>query len=107
MEFEMKATFVLTIVNILLLLSLGYVYGRNWLKMRSMFTLGLLLFTAVFLTQYLTSFYFYMTNMPYFVEMVSLHVMILTGLQTIAFIVLNFISWKKSVRRGRFFSLMR
>ena len=94
MEFEMKATFVLTIINILLLLSLGYIYGRNWLRMKSSFSLGLLLFTIVFLIQYLTSFYFYIVNMPYFVEMVSLYVMILTGLQAIAFIVLNIISWK-------------
>ena len=94
MEFEMKATFVLTSINIFLLLALGYVYGRNWFKMKSSFTLGLLLFTIVFLIQDLTSFYFYVVNMPYFVEMVSLHVLILTTLQTIAFIVLNIISWK-------------
>ena len=94
MEFVMKATFVLTSINIILLLSLGYVYGRNWMKIRTWFTSGLLLFTVIFLIQDLTSFYFYLANMPYFVEMVSMHVFVLTLLQTIAFAILNIISWK-------------
>lgn len=94
MELEMQATFVLTAINILLLLSLAYIYGRNWMKVKSSFASGLLLFTAIFLIQNLTSFYFYITEMPYFVEMVSMHVLILTILQTIAFVVLNTISWK-------------
>ncbi|MBI2546379.1 hypothetical protein HYV81_04320 [Candidatus Woesearchaeota archaeon] len=94
MELEMQATFALTGINILLLLSLAYIYGRNWMKVKTSFSTGLLLFTAIFLIQSITSFYFYMTEMPYFVEMVSLHVLILTVLQTIAFSVLNVISWK-------------
>ena len=94
MEFEMQATFVLTAVNIVLLLALSYVYGRNWAKLKSGFTAGLLLFTLAFLAQYLMSFYFYVTNMDFFVDMVSLHVLILTFIQTVAFAILNSISWK-------------
>jgi len=93
MEFVMKATFVLTAVNIVLLLMLAYIYGRNWAKVRSTFTAGLLLFTIAFLAQYMLSFYFYVTSMDYFVEMVSMHVFVLTILQTMAFTVLNSISW--------------
>jgi len=90
----MKATFGLTALNIILLLALSYIYGRNWLKLKTSFTSGLLLFTILFLLQNLTSFYFYITMTPYFVEMVGLHVFILTLLQTIAFLVLDIISWK-------------
>jgi len=93
MEFVMKATFVLTAANMVLLLMLTYVYGRNWARMKSSFTAGLLLFTVAFLAQYIMSFYFYVTNMDYYVEMVSMHVFILTILQTLAFTVLNAISW--------------
>lgn len=93
MEAIMWATFALTIVNILMLLALMYVYGKNWMKMRSMFTAGLLLFTIAFLLQYVTSFYFYVTNMDYYVDMVSMHVFVLTLLQTVAFAALNKISW--------------
>jgi hypothetical protein len=94
MEFEMQATFVLTTVNIVLLLALAYVYGRNWARLKSGFSAGLLLFTLAFLAQYVTSFYFYVTNMDYYVDMVSMHVLILTFLQTVAFAILNFLSWK-------------
>lgn len=94
MEFVMKATYVLTLVNIVLLLLLAYVYGKNWLRIRSGFTAGLLLFTIAFLAQYMMSFYFYVTSMDYFVEMVSMHVFIVTMLQTLAFAILNAISWR-------------
>jgi len=93
MEFVMKATFVLTIVNIILLFLLTYLYGKNWVKMRSTFTAGLLLFTVAFLVQYVMSFYFYVTSMDYYVDMVSMHVFVLTILHTVAFTVLNKISW--------------
>jgi chromate transport protein ChrA len=94
MELVMQLTFALTVVNIVLLLALAYVYGRNWAGLRSRFTLGLLVFTLAFLVQYVTSFYFYVTNMDYYVDMVSMHVFILTLLQTVGFAVLNGISWK-------------
>lgn len=94
MEFVMQATFVLTTVNIVLLLALMYVYGKNWLKFKSGFTAGLLVFTLAFLVQYVCSFYFYVTMMDFYVDMVSMHVFILTLLQTIGFAVLNAISWR-------------
>ncbi len=94
MDYLMRTTFGLTALNIILLIALGYIYGKNWLKLKTSFTYGLLLFTVLFLLQNLTSFYFYITMIPYFVDMVSLHVFILTLLQTIAFLVLNVISWK-------------
>ena len=94
MEFEMQATFVLTIINIILLLILGWIYGTSWLKIKSSFTTGLLMFTLIFLLQNLTSFYFYVTEMPYFVDMVSMHVLILTSLQTLALVIMVAISWK-------------
>ena len=93
MEAIMWATFVLTVVNIILLLALMYVYGKNWVRIRSMFTAGLLLFTVAFLLQYVTSFYFYITNMQEYVGMMSMHVFIITFLQTIAFAILNKLSW--------------
>ena len=90
----MKLTFVLTAINLLMLLALTYVYGKNWMRLRSGFTAGLLVFTLAFLAQYVTSFYFYVTNMDYYVHMVSMHVFILTLLQTIGFAVLNGLSWR-------------
>ncbi len=93
MEFGMQATFVLTAVNIVLLLLLTYVYGRSWMRMRTSFTAGLLLFTLAFLLQYGVSLYCYLTGIESFVEMAGLNALVVTGLQTIAFAILNIISW--------------
>ncbi len=94
MEWTMQATFVLTAVNVVLLLALCYVYGRNWARMKSSFSLGLLVFTVAFLAQYVCSLYFYITMMDFYVDMVSMHVFVLTLLQSVAFAALNFISWR-------------
>ena len=93
MEFLMKATFVLTLLNLVLLSALFFVYIKNWLKLKSAFTAGLLLFNIIFLIQNIMSVYFYLTNMTYFVNMISMHAFMLTALQTLAFVVLNIISW--------------
>jgi len=90
----MKLTFFFIILNISFLFALFFVYAKNWLKLKSAFTSGLLLFTIIFLVQNITSVYFYITNMPYFVNMVSMHAFVLTILQTCAFLVMNIITWK-------------
>ncbi len=94
MEFVMKATFVLTAVNVVLLLLLSYIYGRNAVRMKSPFAFGLLVFSLAFLVQYACSLYFYVTMMDFYVDMVSIHVFILTLLQTVAFTILNVLSWR-------------
>lgn len=94
MEFVMKATFALTAINVILLLFLSYIYGSNWARMKSSFSLGLLVFTLAFLVQYACSLYFYVTMMDFYVDMVSVHVFILTGLQTVAFAILSVLSWR-------------
>lgn len=93
MEFEMQATFALTAVNVILLLLLTYLHSSNYARFKSNFTLGLLAVNLAFLAQYATSLYFYLTNMAYYVDMVSLHVFVLTALQTIAFSVQTAVSW--------------
>ena len=94
MALLMSLTTWLTGANILLLLAILSVYYKNMLKMKSSFTAGLFLFASLFLLQNLVSFYFFFTMMPYFVDAVELHVFILTALQTTAFIILNWITWR-------------
>ena len=90
----MSLTTWLTGLNILLLFSVLYVYFRNMIKMKSAFTSGLFIFTSLFLIQNLVSLYFFITMLPYFVSEVELHVFLLTILQTLAFIILNWLTWK-------------
>lgn len=42
---------VFSVLNVLLLLGLGYVWGRNYLRFRSKHTLGLLIFAVLLLAE--------------------------------------------------------
>lgn len=90
----MQLTTGLVLLNSLLLLSLLYLHGKNLLRIRTSFTAGLTLFALLFLAENLVSLYYYSTNMPYYVNAVETHVFILSLLQTIAFSIMNWISWK-------------
>ena len=90
----MKFITVLTVVSILMLLLLVYIYYKNLKKIKSSFTIGLLIFAVLFLVQNLVSVYYYVTMMDYYVPAVEKHVFIFTLLQTIGFAVLLKITWE-------------
>ena len=48
-----------SLLNVLLVLGLGYVWGRNYLQFRSKHTLGLCVFAAFFLFENLLAVYFF------------------------------------------------
>ena len=88
MDIIMNLTTILTAVSTLSLFGLLYIYIKNLKNIKSKFTIGLLIFAALFLLQNLVSLYFYFTMIEYFVPQVEVHVFILTLLQTIAFLIL-------------------
>lgn len=90
----MTLTNIATAINLALILGLMYVYLRNLRMMRSGFVWGLLLFTIIFLVQNAVALYFFITMMPYFAAGTEGWVFSLTLLQTIAFSVLSYITWK-------------
>ncbi len=94
MESQMLLSNIFTGINFLLALVLFGLYLKIYLRTRSSFTLGLLLFAGLFVVQNAVAFYFFITMMPYFVPQVASYVLSLTLLQTIAFIILNLITWK-------------
>lgn len=94
MAMLMNFTTTLTLISILLLLGLLYVYSKNLKKIKSKFTIGLFLFALLFLIQNLMSFYYYLTMMKYYAPEVEVHVFILTLLQTIAFGILLKLTWE-------------
>ena len=83
MAILMTLTTILTAVSVLMLAALLHVYIRNLRKIKSNFTIGLLIFALLFLVQNIVSLYFYLTMMQYYVPAVELHVFIFTLLQTI------------------------
>jgi len=89
----MNITTILTGISTILLLGLIYVYYKNLIKIKSNFTIGLLIFALLFLIQNIISLYFFITMKNYYVPEVEIHVFILTLLQTIGFGILLKITW--------------
>jgi hypothetical protein len=94
MAIIMHSLSIITGINLVLLLSLLYVYIRNFIKLRSFFTAGLLIFTFLFIVQNALSFYFNITMMNFYDESVMIYGIILSSIQLVAFLVLNIITWK-------------
>ena len=94
MAMLMNITTILTVISILSLGALLHVYLKNLKKIKSKFTIGLLVFALLFLLQNLVSIYYYLTMMKYYTPEVEVHVFVLTLLQTIAFLILLKITWE-------------
>ena len=90
----MKFITALTILSTVILFLLIYVYYKNLKKIKSGFTMGLMIFALLFLIQNLVSLYYYITMMDYYVPEVEMHVFIFTLLQAIGFGILLKITWE-------------
>jgi len=87
-------TTIFSIVNLVLIISLLFVYGKNAMKIRSLFTAGLIIFAVLFFIQNAVSLYFMSTMMPYYGPEAESYGLLFTILQTVAFSILNFITWR-------------
>lgn len=90
----MKLTTVITGISTMVLGALIQVYISNLRKIKSKFTIGLLIFALLFLVQNLVSFYYFITMMDYYAPEVEVHVFILNLLQLVAFTILLKITWE-------------
>lgn len=90
MEFSKWAT----VLNLFLIISLIFVYAKNMVKFKTSFTFGLFLFAFLFLVQNAVMLYFFVTMMPYYAAGVEVYTFIFSVLQTVAFLILNFVTWK-------------
>lgn len=94
MALLMNLSVVLAIINVLLILGLIFVYWKNAMKIRSIFTIGLLMFAILFLVHNILYLYFSITMMPYYADSVQGFVFVFNLLQAMAFTILNIITWK-------------
>ena len=90
----MDITTILTGISTVLLLGLIYVYYKNLKKIKSNFTIGLLIFALLFLIQNIISLCYFIAMKNYYAPEVEIHVFILTLLQAIGFGVLLKITWE-------------
>lgn len=82
------------VINLALVGVLLYVYGTSYRKMRTGFTLGLMVFAAFFLVQNVITLYSYTSMMSYYAAGVDLHVALFTWAQTAGLGVLVATTWK-------------
>jgi len=85
---------VLTGANIILLATLFIIYLRNYLKIKSSFTLGLLLFAAIFLIRDVGLAIYHMTFLTQYYTQYAIDDVLIHGAQLIAFLILLKITWK-------------
>lgn len=80
--------------NLAFLGLLLYVYGTTYRQMRTSFTLGLLVFAALFLIQNLVTLWSYLTMMSLYASGVEMHVAVFTWAQTLGLGALLVTTWK-------------
>ena len=90
----MTITMVLTGANVLLVLALLGIYFVSFFRMRSPFTLGLIIFTSLFVVQNAVALFYYLTMMPLFATGLEGFALSFAALQAIAFGILNWLAWK-------------
>lgn len=80
--------------NIILVLGLLYVYVQNYRKIRSKYTIGLVVFAAFFLLQSIMGLYFDITMAMYRDKTAENAAMFLEALKAVGFAALLKISWE-------------
>lgn len=85
MIIQLKITWLLTGINILLLSAVLTVALRSYLRMKAQYTLMIMALAGLFLLQNLVTGYYFLTMMDFYVPDVMTHIMILSILQTVAF----------------------
>lgn len=85
---------IFEIINSILLVSLLYVYIKNYREVKMDFTLGLIIFAGFLLLQNLAALYFHLSMIDYYSKDVIFQATVLNVVQTVALVVLNYVTWK-------------
>lgn len=91
----MENAVVLEILNSALVLLLLRVYLQNYREMKTVFGLGLIVFSFFLLLQNLISIYFHLMMIDYYSKEVMQHAFIITAAQTAALAVLAWVTYKE------------
>jgi hypothetical protein len=90
----MNTAIAVTGVNIILILALLNVYVKNYRKIRTTHTTGLLLFAGLFMIQNLVLLFYGLTMAEIYAKGVGFFLLVFAILQAVAFTILNWITWK-------------
>lgn len=84
----------LTGANIILLAALFIIYLKNYINIRSNFTLGLLLFAGIFLVRDVGLAIYHITTLSFYYGQYAIDDIMIHAAQLLAFLVLLKITWK-------------
>ncbi len=90
----MEVAVILEIVNSVLLLALLGAYLQNYVQMKTMFGLGLVIFSLFLLVQNLLAVYFHFAMVMYYTKEVMQHAFFLSAAQTVALAVLAWVTYR-------------
>ncbi|XGI84546.1 hypothetical protein ACEU6E_04680 [Halorutilales archaeon Cl-col2-1] len=85
-----RVCMIISSLNIALLTGLATVYGRNYRRMKSAFSLGLLIFSLLFVLENSLAVYYYVTQQ---IVTWKPHIVLATS-EFVGFSVLGLITWK-------------
>ena len=91
----MELAVIFEIVNVVLLLFLLNIYVQNYREMKTHLGLGLIIFAGFLLLQNLIGVYFHFVMVDYYSFEVMGHARILSAVQTVALLVLSYVTWKE------------
>lgn len=93
-EVTLQAAAAFSLLNILLLLGLLYVYGSSLRKVKAEFTAGLLFFATILLVQNFLALYSYVAMFMYFATGAGALVLGITAAETAGLVVLLWMSFR-------------
>lgn len=94
MPWTQDLSIILTVANIVLLAVLFIIYFRNYMGLRSKFTLGLLLFAGIFLLRDVSLAIYHMMTLGFYYTQSARDDIMIHGAQLLAFLILLKITWK-------------
>lgn len=80
-------------INVILTLGLLYVYVQNYAKMKSKYTIGLMIFAVFFLIQSAMGLFFEATMVMYSSPAANTAALALEAIKAVGFAILLWISW--------------
>ncbi len=84
---------MLHIINIIIIVGLLFVYTQNYAKLKSKYTIGLMIFALLFLAQTAMGIYFDMSMVMYSSSRAENAATLLEAVKTVGFAILLWISW--------------
>jgi uncharacterized membrane protein len=94
MEMMIESSFGLQMLNMLLLSVLLFIYMRNYMRMKSSFTLGLIIFAVFLLVQNVMGIYFGFEAMDVMNPPFENYAFFINFMETIAILSLFYVTWK-------------